>query len=343
MFNNEDLIKYIKDPGELGESTLKEIKELLDDYPYFQSAHLLYLKNLQNTGKQLELNSVLKKSALFIGDRAKLFYLLNPGEQEINQEEQQPGSTQPGYIEQETTDQVAEPGELDTAETARGEKEIEPGVTPGEETLKESTGSSLEFETNNEESNLPPKKENDILQLDDENLEGPVEVELEVVEKLPVDKDILELDMENSDGNDRQEKEDTLGDEDKKEKGEQEAQKEHDNLINSLSKEYGTYDLNRQFQDKDASFSNNLLDKFITENPKIVPNILGEDDKKEDISENSIKENNEIITEKLAKIYKRQKRYSKAIFTYEKLILKYPEKSVYFAEQIEKIKELTNK
>ena len=42
------------------------------------------------------------------------------------------------------------------------------------------------------------------------------------------------------------------------------------------------------------------------------------------------------------KIYARQQLYDKAIATYLKLSLKYPEKSVYFADRIEKIKENIN-
>nr|WP_237717485.1 hypothetical protein [Myroides injenensis] len=46
------------------------------------------------------------------------------------------------------------------------------------------------------------------------------------------------------------------------------------------------------------------------------------------------------MTETLAKIYLEQRKYQKAIQAYEILILKYPEKSSFFADQILDIKAL---
>jgi hypothetical protein len=84
-----------------------------------------------------------------------------------------------------------------------------------------------------------------------------------------------------------------------------------------------------------------LIEKFIESNPRIMPITDGRPNI--DISEDSVKEHDGIFTDTLAKIYIKQGYYSKAIFAYEKLILKYPEKSDYFASQIEEIKKLTNK
>lgn len=53
-----------------------------------------------------------------------------------------------------------------------------------------------------------------------------------------------------------------------------------------------------------------------------------------DISVNSITEDKELISETLAEIYLKQGLVEKAIETYRQLNLRFPEKSVYFADRI---------
>lgn len=81
-----------------------------------------------------------------------------------------------------------------------------------------------------------------------------------------------------------------------------------------------------------------LLDKFIENRPKIVPN---EDSKsKVDIKGSLKMDKNELMTETLAKVYLEQKKYKKAIQAFKILSLKYPEKSGFFADQIRAVKKL---
>ena len=90
---------------------------------------------------------------------------------------------------------------------------------------------------------------------------------------------------------------------------------------------------------KKNSNKDHLIDRFLEIDPGPIPA-----DKKSrlegDVSRKSVEESENFITDTLAKIYLKQGLYSKAIFAYEKLSLKYPEKSVYFATQIEEIKNL---
>ena len=80
-----------------------------------------------------------------------------------------------------------------------------------------------------------------------------------------------------------------------------------------------------------------LIDKFIENEPAITRggadfSNLG------DLSKNSNRENDDWVTETLAKIYEKQGNYSKAIKIYQKLRLRFPEKNDYFAGLIENLK-----
>jgi hypothetical protein len=57
----------------------------------------------------------------------------------------------------------------------------------------------------------------------------------------------------------------------------------------------------------------------------------------------SIIENDELVTETLARVYLEQEHFEKAIEAYKKLSLKYPKKSSFFADQINLINDLKKK
>ena len=81
-----------------------------------------------------------------------------------------------------------------------------------------------------------------------------------------------------------------------------------------------------------------LIDKFILENPSIS-RPKAEFYNPISVAQNSIIDQENIVSETLAKIYEKQGYVDKAISIYEKLGLKYPKKSRYFAAQIERLLE----
>ncbi len=84
---------------------------------------------------------------------------------------------------------------------------------------------------------------------------------------------------------------------------------------------------------------NVLIDKFIETNPKI-PQVKKATEIPTIFYEPSHADNSSLMTETLARVYLEQKKYQKAIQAYEILILKYPEKSSFFADRILDIKNL---
>lgn len=80
-----------------------------------------------------------------------------------------------------------------------------------------------------------------------------------------------------------------------------------------------------------------IIEKFIQEDPHIKP-IQENSPITENKARKSTELPDELITETLAQIYIGQKLYSKAVLAYEKLSLKFPKKSAYFASLIQKLK-----
>ena len=78
------------------------------------------------------------------------------------------------------------------------------------------------------------------------------------------------------------------------------------------------------------------IDKFVSSNPKI--GVVKKTGPKKDLSKEKPLSKNKIMTETLAHLYWKQKKYDEAKKAFRILSLKYPEKSSLFATHIKKIK-----
>ena len=79
----EDLYRLMEEPSELTEGTLLELRRIVEDYPYFQVARMLYLKNLAVLN-DMSFTSELEKMAIFLPDRKKLFQLIEGDKYGLN-------------------------------------------------------------------------------------------------------------------------------------------------------------------------------------------------------------------------------------------------------------------
>ncbi len=84
-----------------------------------------------------------------------------------------------------------------------------------------------------------------------------------------------------------------------------------------------------------------IIERFIQEEPQIK-HPSGIKLNNENKAKRSSEDKEELVTETLARIYTEQMLYHKAILTYKKLMLKFPEKSLYFAGQIEQLESKIN-
>jgi len=112
------------------------------------------------------------------------------------------------------------------------------------------------------------------------------------------------------------------------------------NKVDKSGKEEIQTNIKQQGKHKEKEHKFQLIEKFIQGKPKLHP--------KDTISENInlaasfTQTPDSLMTETLAKVYLQQKNYQKALQAYKILILKYPEKSGFFADQIRAIKKLIN-
>lgn len=84
-----------------------------------------------------------------------------------------------------------------------------------------------------------------------------------------------------------------------------------------------------------------IIERFIKEEPQIKPPSVEKLDN-ENKAKRSSEDDSELVSETLANIYADQMLYHKAIGIYRKLMLKFPEKSRYFADRIQSLEKKTS-
>ncbi len=287
--------------GPTDRQMISEVSELIDIFPYFQSAYILFLKGLHNTS-DVRFENQLRSLALRIADREVLYYYLkkkpSDGEKKIESITFSEASFDDITDHQQTViDSARSSAEL----ISEIEKSSDDGKS-GESTGDHSTVISSIPEINDQNAT--------IIIVDEET--GDIEEKIFYMDpgfSFSEPRDLLEL-----------------NDEEDSDKGTSEPLQESVKTTPTLKEQQA-----------------DLIDRFILANPRIEPAAVKSNIPNEDISKPFVEEREGLLTETLAKIYTRQGYYSRAIDIYEKLSLKFPEKSGYFASQIEKVKELIKK
>ncbi len=342
--NREEFLKYLESPGQLDKRSILEMHELLNEFPYFQTAHLMLLRNLYVLGN-IKFDSQLKKSAAYIGNRSVLYYLLNrpgitaggkSGESKPVQKTEEP-------VIEKLKDKVPEKKEPkeEPEQANKQEKEALADVIlkrieeikKRQESLKSGKPPTLKEDTREKKTSVGEKSITDKI-LNELAEKKKQEKKEESQTKDSKVNQILEI------GNEDETIEDIYREKEQLDADELKIMTGDDEL---LELEEENIEENLQDTADEKVKNDELINKFIINSPHILPKKPGVGNKEQtDISESSGRENEGFITETLAKIYINQGYYSKAIFAYEKLSLKFPEKSSYFVTQIEKINKLIN-
>jgi len=313
--NKTDFISLLQHPATIQQEQTDGLKSVIDEFPYFQSARAIYLKGLKNS-ESYKYNQELKVTAAYTSDRSILFDFITSEEFAQNEISE--------FIKQNTEhlkdiDVTVE--EVSVHKSLEIDEALQNQIKDTEKTLDPSL-----FQPKITPSRIAS------FELDkDHDIEDAVEEESTSVEESPFD--ILNLgkplQFHRSELHSFNEwlKLTSFKPIEREEKNIENIE----NIKDSTEKLEASNDL-----DKRKKFE--LIDKFISKNPKIDPS--KESNVKHNIAKEQMIQPENLMTETLARIYVEQKNYKKAIQSYKILSLKYPEKSGFFADQIKAIKKL---
>lgn len=360
MINKQHLEKYITHPENLSLSTIHELEKLVEAFPYFQTAQLLYVKNL---GKEhnIHYNQRLRIAAAYAGDRAilkKLVEQASPGPAAGNETRyamKQPADTQePDQHEsgKKTSDNDSVKDIHDNAGNA--------GLSEQEEKQTDFSKPKEDFYANDTESSVTSKtqeshKTGESVKSDNSFAETPAARRKRELEQLKREMDELKKERQTIDKVIREEEQRRMQRQrktafhSKLEYAEEQDKPDRSHSIsNSNDNKTSFSDADSQSEGKDIhnkksaqKTKQELIDNFIREEPSIKRTSSVFYDPTE-AARKSILQPDDIATETLARIYRKQGKVLQAIKIYEKLSLKFPQKSDYFANQIQEIKK-TNK
>ncbi len=313
--NQTDFTYMLQRPQTVTKEQTEDLKSIVNEFPYFQSARAMYLKGLKNM-ESFKYNQVLKTTAAHTTDRSILFDFItseNFKQDEISQFIQQNTSHLEDldvHFEDITTykSNILDPLLEQHLEDAKGT--LDPSLFQPK--IEKGQVANFEFETTEEtkEKEVPEKeiaKIKDSSPIEVLNLGKPLQFEksethsfsewLSLTSLKPIDRDNEKNDV--------------------------------DDEIKADNQQNETLTRNEKFE---------LIEQFISKSPKLPPVKRGTSN--HNIAKEQMIQPEALMTETLARIYVEQKNYKKAIQSYKILSLKYPEKSGFFADQIKAVKQL---
>ena len=296
LMNTTDFTYLLQHPQTINTKQTNDVKTIVDEFPYFQSARAVYLKGLKNEDS-FKYNQELKITAAYTTDRSILFdfitskeFLQNEITQHIKQNTEHLKDIEVKDIEDISINKSVI---IDDA-LKQHIKDAEPLLDPA---LFESKAKVvLNFAE-------------DAIEADTKQIVKSPEEKLEIGKPLSFDK----------------------------------------NEVHSFSEwlkitsfkpiiREGNHTQEEPIQDNSKAKKFEIIDKFISAKPKIKP--VNKEGATFNIAKAQMLPPETLMTETLARIYLEQKNYKSAIQSYKILSLKYPEKSGFFADQIQAVKQL---
>lgn len=366
---------YLKDGVQGTSEEQEDLLAILEQYPYFQSARVMLSKSFYLSGHH-EFDQVLQQAAIHVGDRSYLFQehtkelLSNTIAQVEAEMEELPLETE--TLEEEVS------ADLSEHEEPKEEQGIEQGNTLKEE-AEHSTDAEEAIEVEEDDSLQPEEKEDHNTKEDRKKFDEMNELEQEVLLGALSSSISQELrEHEGIEGNESTKDEQEISEQVEPAsvplstslKTSMEESEEGLSMfaswIYSRAKEmqYGEgvhevssssvgaareveggveeTEASTKAESSEPQSKGDIIDAFIRNEPKITPRRAMDVEPPEVVAK-ALVQDEEWVTETLAQVYAKQGNLGKARKAYKLLALKYPEKSVYFANQIKKLGNQSNK
>ena len=331
----DEFYKYAEHPELLDKESIALLTELVNAFPYFQTARLLLTKALHEQ-KNFYFDSQLKITASYFSDRKQLHQFINGKASGNNLMEEKPEITPIIY---------------DKVEEAIVKEEAAPALENNTPIYKESF-EEVVFGNNVEviiEEEVILELENTIMEKEESLLDilASIEKKEKVVEEAVIESVFVENIEE---GRGEEPKVEPLIEEEK----EIDKDSKHSFLewLKELNKG-ANIPQKQEIQEKEVVKEKNIepkkkdiqegiIENFMKTNP-VIPPPRKEFYSPVNMAKLSIMENDDLCSETLAKIYFDQGNYARAKSMFEKLSLKIPNKSSYFAARIKEINDIINK
>jgi len=305
--NKSKFLALVNEYQNISPEDLEGLKAILKAYPYFQNVHALIAKGSKdNSTKYAPIR--LKYAALYTTDRAVLKMIM---ENRLNFSEQLPSKSPPPAKPKPTEKEI----KPDTSKSPASEKR------PHKFSRDSLYQLYKEIDSNLHEIGISKKKFFEVADTSE-------------IPKSNAGSDTPAESPQNSE-KDQKDTGETTDDQEKKNLTDIEGEKE--TVILKELEEKGPREAEGEIQKAQIK----IIDKFIESPPNLSE--LKEDEplnppESMDLSEQSVAEDQDLVSENLANIFLKQGKKDKAIEIYKKLIWKFPQKKAYFASRIEEIK-----
>ena len=305
ILNTQNYTLLLAKPQQITKQALPDLVEVIDTYPYFQSARALWLKGLKNQ-ESFRYNDALKLTAAHTTNRDILFE----------------------FITSESFEQDQISLQILSNDQAIGQYDIEIG---------EDLSQTIDTEQKQEHKQALEDAE---AVLDPNLFEKKI---ADIEQMIAVSQEFSNKEDASNNTNDKESASSQLGIDTPLAF----SKKDRHSFSQWLQLTTATPIVREEIKEQKPSHTTkekehkyDLIEKFINEKPKIKS--LKNSPQQQNTTQEDSKPSNSLMTETLAKVYLQQKNYKKAIQAYKILILKNPEKSGFFADQIRAVEKLIN-